>query len=164
MSGLRAADLAAIFERSPALLERLAPLVMPGDTPERIAEMAHEIIDSLDERDRIATLDAHPRIGAPSAALSALSAAEQGDDAGAETLRVLAELNGTYERRFGFRFVVFLNGRRKRDILPVLRARLARTREQELATGIDEFLAISLDRLRRAADDDQIRRAMDVDS
>jgi len=158
------ADLAVIFERSPVLVERLAPLVMPTDSPERIVEMAHAIIDALDEGDRIATLNAHPRLGAPAASLSALSAAEQGDDAGAETLRVLAELNGTYERRFGFRFVVFVNGRRKRDMLPVLRARLARTREQELATGIDEFLAISLDRLRRAADQDQIRKAMDVDS
>jgi 2-oxo-4-hydroxy-4-carboxy--5-ureidoimidazoline (OHCU) decarboxylase len=158
------ADLAVIFERSPVLLERLTPLVMPTDSPERIVEMAHAIIDALDEGDRIAALNAHPRLGAPAASLSALSAAEQGDDAGVETLRVLADLNGTYERRFGFRFVVFVNGRRKRDILPVLRARLARTREQELATGIDEFLAISLDRLRRAADQDQIRRAMDVDS
>jgi 2-oxo-4-hydroxy-4-carboxy--5-ureidoimidazoline (OHCU) decarboxylase len=163
VSGPRA-DLAAIFERSPVLLERLAPLVMPGDTPERIVEMAHEIIDSLDERDRIATLDAHPRIGAPAARLSALSAEEQGDEGGAETLRVLGELNSAYERKFGFRFVVFVKGRRKRDILPVLRARLARTREQELATGIDEFLAVSLHRLRRAANADETRRALDVDS
>jgi 2-oxo-4-hydroxy-4-carboxy--5-ureidoimidazoline (OHCU) decarboxylase len=153
-----------IFERSPVLLDRLTPLVMPSDTPERIVEMAHAIIDALEEPDRIATLNAHPRIGAPAASLSALSAAEQGDDAGAETLRVLAELNSQYERRFGFHFVVFVNGRRKRDILPVLRARLVRTREQELATGIDEFLAISLDRLRRTTDQDDIRRAMDVDS
>jgi 2-oxo-4-hydroxy-4-carboxy--5-ureidoimidazoline (OHCU) decarboxylase len=158
------ADLAVIFERSPVLLERLNPLVMPSDTPERIVEMAHAIIDALEERDRIAILNAHPRIGAPAASLSALSAAEQGDDAGAETLRVLAELNSQYERRFGFHFVVFVKGRRKRDILPVLRARLVRTREQELATGIDEFLAISLDRLRRTTDQDDIRRAMDVDS
>jgi 2-oxo-4-hydroxy-4-carboxy--5-ureidoimidazoline (OHCU) decarboxylase len=30
-----------------------------------------------------------------------------------------------------------------------MRARLANTREAELATGIDEFLAIALDRLER---------------
>ena len=40
-------------------------------------------------------------------------------------------------------------GRSKREIVPVLRARLANTREAELRTGLDEFLAIALDRLER---------------
>ena len=166
MSRPSARELEAIFERSPNLVSRLLPLVMPDDTPERIVEMAHEILDSLDERDRIATLDAHPRIGDPTSALSSLSAAEQGGTADGTTERELAELNAAYERKFGFRFVVFVRGRSKREIVPILRARLARTREQELEAGIDDFLAISLDRLRsmERADDDQMRRAMDVDS
>ncbi len=142
-------DLTAIFESSPILLSRLIPLVMPDDTPERIARMAHDIIDSLDLPERIATLNAHPRIGDPVRSLSALSAAEQSDDTDAATLRELAELNDAYERRFGFRFVVFVNGRSRREIVPVLRERLARTREQELDTGIDQFIRIALDRLRR---------------
>ena len=61
-------------------------------------------------------------------------------------LRELAELNDAYERRFGFRFVVFVNGRAKAELLPVLRARLGRTREEELATGISEYMAIARDR------------------
>jgi 2-oxo-4-hydroxy-4-carboxy--5-ureidoimidazoline (OHCU) decarboxylase len=159
-------DLEAIFQRSPILISRLLPVVMPDDTPERIVEMAHEILDSLDERDRIATLDAHPRIGDPVSALSSLSATEQGAAADAATERELADLNAGYERKFGFRFVVFVRGRSKREIVPVFRARLARTRELELEAGIDDFLAISLDRLRsmeRASEDD-MPRAMDVDS
>jgi 2-oxo-4-hydroxy-4-carboxy--5-ureidoimidazoline (OHCU) decarboxylase len=161
-----ARDLETIFERSPILISRLLPLVMPDDTPERIVEMAHEILDSLDERDRIGTLDAHPRIGEPASALSPRSAAEQGAAADASTERELAELNAAYERKFGFRFVVFVRGRSKREIVPVFRGRLARTRELELDAGIDDFLAISLDRLRsmeRASTHD-MRRAMDVDS
>lgn len=142
------AGLAAIFEHCPALLAQLSPLVMPGDTPERISEMAHEIIDSLDEAERIATLNAHPRIGGDARAMSELSQREQGADRDPETLRVLAALNDEYERKFGFRFVVFVAGRSKREIVPVLRERLRRERETELATGIDEFLAISLHRMR----------------
>jgi 2-oxo-4-hydroxy-4-carboxy--5-ureidoimidazoline (OHCU) decarboxylase len=143
-------DLQAIFERSPVLLSRLIPQIAPGDMPERIVERARVIIAQLDERERIATLDAHPRIGDDVRALSKLSLQEQGTDRDEPTLRELAELNEAYERKFGFRFVVFVNGRRKSTIVPVLRERLGRTREQELATGIEEFLAISRDRLERA--------------
>ena len=61
-------------------------------------------------------------------------------------MRELAELNDAYERRFGFRFVVFVNGRTKADLVPVLRARLGRTRTEELSTGFSEFQAIARDR------------------
>ena len=145
---LSTSDLAAIFERCPALLSQLSPLIMPGDTPERISEMAHEIIDSLEEPERIATLNAHPRIGGDARAMSEMSQREQGADRDPETLRALAELNDEYEKKFGFRFVVFVAGRSKREIVPVLRERLRHEREAELATGIDEFLAISLHRMR----------------
>ena len=40
-------------------------------------------------------------------------------------LAELAELNKTYEEKFGFRFVVFVNRRPRAEILPVLRERLA---------------------------------------
>ena len=60
-------------------------------------------------------------------------------------LAELAELNRAYEQRFGFRFVVFVNGRPRREIVPVLRERLQRTREEELATGVDELVQIAVD-------------------
>jgi 2-oxo-4-hydroxy-4-carboxy--5-ureidoimidazoline (OHCU) decarboxylase len=97
----------------------------------------------------IAVLNAHPRIGSTTG-LSARSAAEQGagtiDQA---TLDALELMNAEYERTFGFRFVVFVHGRSRAEIVPIFRARLARTRGEELATGIDEFLAIARDRLER---------------
>ena len=45
----------------------------------------------------------------------------------AEVLAELARLNDEYERRFGFEFVVFVNGRTRAELLPVLRERLRRT-------------------------------------
>ena len=66
-------------------------------------------------------------------------------------LAELAELNRAYEERFGFRFVVFVNRRSRSELLPVLRERLARTREQELQTGIEELVAIARDRWASAA-------------
>lgn len=141
--------LAEVFERAPALVARLRSEVRPGDPPDAIIAKAREIIAVISERDRVTILNAHPRIG-ETAALSALSRAEQGDDDDPAVLRELAELNEAYERKFGFRFVVFVNGRRRSAIVPVLRDRLASSRDRELATGLDEYLAITHDRLRKA--------------
>ena len=103
----------------------------------------------MTESERIAVLDAHPRIGADPVSLSALSRSEQGGATDIATMRELAALNEEYERRFGFRFVVFVAGRSKAQIVPIFRERLRHTREVELAIGIDEFLAIAGDRLER---------------
>lgn len=137
-------ELAAIFERAPAL-----PARVRGNDPASIVESARSEIARMTEDERIGVLNAHPRIGADPASLSALSRREQGSDADVGTLRELAAMNDEYERRFGFRFVVFVAGRSKAEIVPVLRERLRRSRQGELATGIDEFLAIARDRLKR---------------
>jgi 2-oxo-4-hydroxy-4-carboxy--5-ureidoimidazoline (OHCU) decarboxylase len=139
--------LAAVFERAPGLA---AALRRAGqDTPRAIIAKARAALEAMTEEQRIRVLDAHPRIGADAASLSLHSQREQGDAADESTLRELEELNDAYERKFGFRFVVFVTGRSKQEIVPVLRARLANTREAELKAGLDEFLAISLDRLER---------------
>jgi 2-oxo-4-hydroxy-4-carboxy--5-ureidoimidazoline (OHCU) decarboxylase len=136
----------AIFERAPSLAERVR-----GNDPASIVESARALIGQMSEPERIAVLNAHPRIGADPASLSALSRVEQGSTLDLATLRALAAMNEEYEARFGFRFVVFVAGRPQSEIVPVFRERLQRTRAQELATGIDEFLAIARDRLKRAA-------------
>ena len=50
-------------------------------------------------------------------------------------LAELAVLNRAYEERFGFRFIVFVNRRPRAELVPVLRERLERTREEELRHG-----------------------------
>jgi 2-oxo-4-hydroxy-4-carboxy--5-ureidoimidazoline (OHCU) decarboxylase len=139
-------DLDAIFERAPALAEQV-----DGADVEAVLSSARSLIAKMSEAERIAVLNAHPRIGADPASLSALSRSEQGAAAEVATLGELAAMNDEYERKFGFRFVVFVAGRPKAAIVPVIRQRLRRTRAEELATGIDEFLAIARDRLTRAA-------------
>ena len=74
----------------------------------------------------------------------ARSLREQGDD----VLPELERLNAEYERRFGFRFVVFVNRRPKSEILEVLRRRLARSRAEEMEEGLQAIVDIAEDRLR----------------
>ena len=139
---LSAEQLAELFEGHTALVDQLAAL----DDP---LGRARDVAQSLSAGEQKAVLDAHPAIGARKG-LSARSAAEQGADDDPEVLAELAELNRLYEERFGFRFVVFVNGRPKRELVPILRARLERTREEELSTAIDELVSIAEDRWRRS--------------
>jgi len=64
-------------------------------------------------------------------------------------LTELAYLNQVYEEKFGFRFVVFVNGRPKSEIMRVLQGRLERTQEEELETGLQELVAIARDRWQK---------------
>jgi 2-oxo-4-hydroxy-4-carboxy-5-ureidoimidazoline decarboxylase len=139
---LSAGELAELFEGQTALVERLARTEDP-------LGRAREVAATLTDEEKRQALAAHPAIGAR--ALSARSAAEQGDDDDPATLAELADLNRAYEERFGFRFVVFVNGRPRAEIVPVLRARLERTSDEELATALDELIAIAIDRWRRAS-------------
>jgi 2-oxo-4-hydroxy-4-carboxy--5-ureidoimidazoline (OHCU) decarboxylase len=66
-----------------------------------------------------------------------------------ETVRAeLEALNGTYREKFGFTFVVFVNRRPPEAIVPILRERLARSREEEMETALGEIVAIAADRAR----------------
>ncbi len=60
----------------------------------------------------------------------------------------LAQLNKEYEVKFGFRFVVFVNGRSKDVILGVLEQRLQNnSRKEEMQTAAKAMMDIARDRL-----------------
>ncbi len=130
-------ELSELFEGRTRFVELLAELNDP-------LGRAREVAAGLSDAEKKAVLDAHPAIGARR--LSARSAGEQG----ADEVPALDELNRRYEERFGFRFVVFVNGRPKRELVPILEARLERTREQELATALDELVSIAESRWRHS--------------
>ena len=135
-------ELAELFEGRTRFVERLArerdPLV-------RARALVHEL--PYEEKKEI--LDAHPAVG-QRGGLSARSAAEQGSDEDPAVLAELGRLNAEYERRHGFRFVVFVDRRPKAVILEVLRRRLERPTERELETALGELVAIAEDRWRRS--------------
>ncbi len=127
-------ELEELFSGHSLLVDLLADI----DDP---LERAEEVALSLDEREQVAALATHPRIGEPSP-----------EQRGGEPAIVteLAYLNQVYEEKFGFRFVVFVAGRPRAQLLPVLRERLERSREEELEAGIRELVAIAKDRWQRS--------------
>jgi 2-oxo-4-hydroxy-4-carboxy--5-ureidoimidazoline (OHCU) decarboxylase len=136
-------ELAELFEGRTRFVERLAAETDP-------LTRARTLVHELPAAEKREILDAHPAIG-QRRGLSARSAAEQGSDAEPEVLEALARLNADYERRHGFRFVVFVNRRPKAVILEVLRQRIDRPTEEELETALGELVAIAEDRWRRAS-------------
>ena len=116
----------------------------PYDSTDDVIARMRAMLTTLTESEKVATLNAHPRIGENPGRLSTRSLQEQGNDG----LPELDRLNAEYERRFGFRFVVFVNRRPKAEIVEVLRQRLRRSREEELEDGLRAIVDIAEDRLR----------------
>jgi hypothetical protein len=125
-------ELEELFSGPSTLVSVLAETEQPLDRAEEIAA-------GLPDEDKIEALAAHPRIGEP-------SPEQHGGDPA--VLTELVYLNQVYEEKFGFRFVVFVAGRPRHEVLEVLRDRIGNTREEELETGVKELVAIAQDRWR----------------
>ena len=165
-------ELAPLVEGAPRFLERLAA-DRPFGSDDALLGAAFEIAHGLPEEEQVELIDSHPRIGADAGSVSEMSYVEQGyadegasddeevalDDReetlaqlAADTARAyeeLAMLNGIYEERFGFRYVVFVAGRPKTEIVPLLEHALRNDRDVELRRAVDDAIYIAGDRLRR---------------
>jgi 2-oxo-4-hydroxy-4-carboxy--5-ureidoimidazoline (OHCU) decarboxylase len=134
-------ELAELFEGHTRLVAQLAQLEDP-------LGQARKVLADAPEDEQIEALGTHPRIG-QRVNISEQAALEQGSDEDPVLLAALAKLNKTYEQKYGFRFVVFVDGRPRAEILSVLRQRLQNSRDEELAAGLDDLVAIALDRWRK---------------
>ena len=129
---LSAAELEELFSGPSMLVQVLAETENP-------LSRAEEIALGLDEADKVEALAGHARIGEP-------SPEQHGGDPA--VLTELAYLNQVYEEKFGFRFVVFVAGRSRGEVLEILRDRIGSTREEELEAGMRDLVAIAQDRWR----------------
>jgi 2-oxo-4-hydroxy-4-carboxy--5-ureidoimidazoline (OHCU) decarboxylase len=138
------------FEGAPRFLARLARARPFGDESTLFAR-AGEIAAGLPEPEQVELIDAHPRLGAPPTTVSPDSFREQGyDRETADAIADLERLNRVYEAQFGFRFCVFVDGRSRRELVPVLEAALRADRADEIRRAVAEVVAIARDRYRRA--------------
>jgi 2-oxo-4-hydroxy-4-carboxy-5-ureidoimidazoline decarboxylase len=152
--GAFAARVAPLFEGARGFLGRLS-VARPFGTIEAMFAEARSIAHAMPVEEQVELVDAHPRLGADPAAVSALSFVEQGYAAGAlrapaaaeaERARVAAELerlNAAYEERFGFRYCVFVAGRSRAELLPDLAAALEADRDTELHRALDAVVDIA---------------------
>lgn len=158
-----ASALAPLFEGAPRFLARLCA-ARPFADADRLFATARRIAHSMPVLEQVELIDAHPRLGAPPASVSALSFDEQGyereataaagADAEAERRRVaneLERLNLAYEARFGFRYCVFVAGRSRADLLPDFEAALSADPDGERVRAIEAVIDIAADRWQKLA-------------
>lgn len=139
---------APLYEEAPLFLERLADARPFGSWAELFRESL-AIAHAAPIEVQLQLLDAHPRIGAPPASVSAMSYREQGyDREQQEAIEALGPLNDAYEARFGFRYVVFVAGRPRSEIVPLMRAALDEEPDAERARGLTDVVAIAQARAR----------------
>lgn len=153
-------QLAPLFEGAPRFLAALVAARPFGDD-EGLVSAARQVGRELPEEEAIQLVNAHPRIGGDPAAMSAASRDEQGYQRGEETsdngddtnqeppwvAEELAGLNEVYEERFGFRYTVFVAGRPRTAIIPLIEAALRNDREAELRRAVEDCIRIAADRL-----------------
>ncbi|KAK0385968.1 hypothetical protein NLU13_7142 [Sarocladium strictum] len=147
----------ALFEPSPAIHETLLPIIR-----DRIYESYSVLIDACYEQlltltgpstsepsqALLSVLGSHPRLGAKKVD-SAQSTAEQANLQGQG--EELAQLNEEYEATFpGLRFVVFVNGRGRPEIMDNMKTRIARGRyDLEVQEALQAMCDIAKDRARK---------------
>jgi OHCU decarboxylase len=141
-----------LFEPAPPLADALFKCRPFADYNELI-QKSDEIMKTLPQSEQIQVVNAHPRIGASSSILSDASKKEQADTATGkeleQVLKRLEVLNIEYETKFGFKFLVFVNGRSRSEIVKVLETRILNDRSDELATGLKDMISIAKDRLSK---------------
>ncbi len=141
--------LSPLFEGAPRFLARLVA-ERPYETWDQLFGRAEAIALAMPEAEQIELIDAHPRLGAPPADVSAMSFSEQGYDSDTATaIEELAGLNDAYEARFGFRYCVFVAGRSRLELVPEMRIALAADRDSERVRALRAVVAIAADRQRR---------------
>ena len=149
------AQIAPLFEGAPGFVAQLVA-ARPFGSDEEFVGVARRIARELPEDEAVGLVNAHPRIGADASSLSRMSSVEQGMDEGGDAEQAeeqpwvaeeLAILNDAYERIFGFRFAVFVAGRPKADVIPLIEAGLRNDRESELRRAADDCVGIAADRL-----------------
>lgn len=155
LAGEFRALMAPLFEDAPRFIHRL-DAERPYGSWEALFMSATLLALSLPPDAQLELIDAHPRIGAPPGSVSALSYVEQGYDheaanveAEAERAQVAAELdrlNVAYESAFGFRFVIFVAGRSRAEMVPLMEAALRADPAQERERALRDVVAIARDR------------------
>lgn len=142
--------LTALFENAPNFVERL--LTADVASYRELIDRAEQLATELPEGEQIELLDGHPRIGADARSISTQSYREQGYQQGAgegdeELAGRLDHLNAEYERHFGFRFCIFVDGRPRSEVADVMESRIGAVREDELRRGLSDVFAIARSRL-----------------
>lgn len=134
----------AVYEDSPWVAEAVWP--PKGD----LAAAMRDAVDAAPREAKLALIRAHPELAGRTAIAGEMAEASKREQSGAGLDRCTPEefaefqrLNGAYNDRFGFPFIIAVKGLDRRDILKAFRARLDNDPETEFETALEQIHRIA---------------------
>ncbi|HEY7343211.1 MAG TPA: 2-oxo-4-hydroxy-4-carboxy-5-ureidoimidazoline decarboxylase [Ktedonobacterales bacterium] len=142
------AALGGIFE-GPSWIVTEAWVDRPFSAIDDLYDALCQVMYAASNERKVALIQAHPDLvgrAARTGTLGPASTAEQAaaglNELTANEIATFERLNADYQQRFGFPFVICARENKKESILAGFAARMRNTREQEIATALDEIAKI----------------------
>ena len=143
-----------IYEHSPWVAEKAAPLVDDSADVDVIARVMADCVDNASRERQLALICAHPDLAGKAAVAGELGEDSEGEQASAgldqcspaEFARFTA-LNTAYRRKFGFPFVMAVRNSTREQILAAFESRLENDYDEEFETALVEIHNIARMRL-----------------
>lgn len=150
-----------LYEKSPWVAERVydTGLTSEHDDKELLAGVFQQVVDQSTAAEKMQLIRNHPDLVGKAAATGKLtrdSSIEQVsaslDQCTPEEFARFHELNKLYWAKFGFPFVMAVRDSNPDEIMNEFRSRLARTKDEEFTTALEEISKISRMRLNALLD------------
>ncbi len=145
-----------IYENSPWVAEKAAPLVDGSADVDVIARVMADCVDNASRDRQLALIRAHPDLAGKAAVAGELTEDSKSEQASAGLDRCSPEeyerfqaLNGAYRRKFGFPFVMAVRDCSRAQILAAFESRLENDYDEEIENALLEIHKIA--RLRLVA-------------
>ncbi len=145
---------AGVYEHSPWVAERVAPLATELDDAEQLAALLADCVDNASPEQQLELIRAHPDLASRAEVAGALtpeSTSEQAsaglDQCSADEFARFQALNAAYWEKFGFPFVMAVRGRERAEILDSFAMRLKNDYSVEFETALLEIHKIARLRL-----------------
>jgi OHCU decarboxylase len=137
--------LGAIFEHSPWVAERAAPL-RPFASRLHLLDAMRNLVRAATLEEQLSLIRAHPQLGARARSFARLTAESAREQRGAgldacsdEEFAVLQWQNGRYVEKFAFPFILAVRGHDPQSIIGIMERRLTHDVVRERSTALTEI-------------------------
>ncbi len=137
-----------MYEDSPWVAEAVWPAAAAGELTDagQLAAAMRAAVDAAGHYDKLTLIRAHPELASrtPMAQASVREQSGSGlDQCSPAEFEAFQRLNGVYNARFGFPFIIAVKGLTRADILAAFEARLANDPQTEFDTAIAQIHRIA---------------------
>ena len=145
---------ATVYEHSPWVAERVAPLASEIDDAAQLAALMADCVDNASTERQLELIRAHPDLAGKAQLAGELTEASEMEQASAgldqcspEELQRFQTLNTAYREKFDFPFIMAIRDSSRAEILEAFAARLENDYDLEFETALTEIHKIARLRL-----------------